>query len=250
MISLYQSADHQNVAYTNLTSGSMVQANQHLICHGNESMLLDPGGHKVYTRLFGELASIVPINTIKYLFFSHQDPDIVAAANGWLMVTDAKAYLSRLWLRFIPHFGVDDLVAQRIIAIPDEGMVVKLGGVELKLIAAHFLHSAGNFQVYDPVAKILYSGDLGASLGASYDFVTDFQAHISTMEGFHQRYIPSNRALRLWVNTVRELDIDTIAPQHGAMIQGKEMVAKFLDWLEGLECGLDLMGESFPIPGM
>ncbi len=247
MITLFEDSDHKNIFYSDLSVGTMVQANQHLIVHNSTGMLLDPGGHKVYTNLFARLSKAMPINGLKHLFFSHQDPDIIAAANGWLMITDAQAYLSAIWMRFIPHFGVDDLVVRKITAIPDEGMTVDVGGAPVKIIPAHFLHSAGNFQVYDPTAKILYSGDLGASLGQDYDIVEDFDAHLQYMEGFHRRYIPCNKALRMWVNTARQLDIDIIAPQHGAMLKG-EAVGRFLDWLEGLECGIDLMGESFPIP--
>ncbi len=32
-------------------TGRGVQANQHLIIHGKEAILLDPGGHKVYTKV-------------------------------------------------------------------------------------------------------------------------------------------------------------------------------------------------------
>ena len=59
------------------------------------------------------------------------------------------------------------------------------------MIPAHFLHSAGNFQVYDPVSKVLYTGDLGASIGMDYMDVTDFDAHLrigsalSPLEGFY-----------------------------------------------------------------
>jgi len=67
------------------------------------------------------------------------------------------------------------------------------------------------------------------------------------MRGFHQRYLPCAKALKMWVATVRQLDIETIAPQHGAIIQGKEMVEKFINWLADFDCGVDLMGESFPI---
>jgi len=56
-----------------------------------ESILLDPGGHKVHYDLMNEVSALVPINELKYLFFSHQDPDIVAAANAGLMLTDAVA---------------------------------------------------------------------------------------------------------------------------------------------------------------
>lgn len=165
MLELYADGDHKSIFANDLSIGSMVEANQHIIIHNREAMILDPGGHKVYTKLFAQLSSYCKASDIKYLFFSHQDPDIIAAANGWLMVTDAAALLSALWMRFIPHFGVDEYVINRIQPIPDQGMVITLGGVDLKVIPAHFLHSPGNFHLYDPVSKILYSGDLGASLG-------------------------------------------------------------------------------------
>ncbi|MBU0961173.1 MAG: MBL fold metallo-hydrolase, partial [Proteobacteria bacterium] len=165
-----------------------------------------------------------------------------------LMVTDAAALLSALWMRFIPHFGVDEYVINRIQPIPDEGMVVTVGGVDLKVIPAHFLHSPGNFHLYDPVSKILYTGDLGASLGADKDFVEDFDAHVMFMEEFHKRYIASSQPLKMWAKTARQLDIEIIAPQHGAMMAGKENVERFISWIDSLSCGVELMGDSFPIP--
>ena len=248
MLELYAEGEHKSIFANDLSVGSMVEANQHIIIHNGEAIILDPGGHKVYTKLFAQLSSYCRSSDIKYLFFSHQDPDIIAAANGWLMVTDAAALLSALWMRFIPHFGVDEYVVSRIQAIPDEGMVVTVGGVDLKVIPAHFLHSPGNFHLYDPVSKILYTGDLGASLGGEKDFIEDFDEHALLMEGFHKRYIASSQPLKMWANTARQLDIETIAPQHGAMISGKENVERFISWIDSLSCGVELMGDSFPIP--
>ena len=248
MITLFESGTHKNVFFNDLSSGHMVQANQHLIIEGNEGIILDPGGHKIQSKLFSHLSTLLPISGLKHIFFSHQDPDIIAAANAWLMVTDAQAYLSALWMRFIPHFGVDEYVVERIRPIPDEGMTISMGGKPLKFIPAHFLHSTGNFQVYDPTSKILYSGDLGASLGQSYDVVEDFDSHIQYMEGFHKRYMPTSKALKMWANMVRTLDIEIIAPQHGAIFPNKELSAKFIDWIDNLSCGLDLWGDSYKVP--
>lgn len=248
MISLFKSDSHCNVMFNDLATGAMVQSNQHIIVHDHEGILLDPGGHKVYSRLLSEMTAALPVSELKHIFFSHQDPDIVAAANGWLMVTDAEAHLSEVWMRFIPHFGVDKLVMERIKPIPDSGLTLRLGGVELKILPAHFLHSAGNFQIYDPVSKILYSGDLGASLGQTYDFVEDFDAHVELMEGFHKRYMPTAKALKMWVNMVRTLDIEIIAPQHGAVLGNRELVSQFIDWVDGLTCGVDEMADAFAIP--
>lgn len=246
---LYDDGVHRNVLLEDFGLGGLaVQANQHLIADGRDGIILDPGGHKIYSKVLAATIAVLGGTGLRYIFLSHQDPDIVAAANGWLMTTDATAYVSRLWMRFVPHFGLDHLVADRLLPIPDEGMVLDLGGARLIVLPAHFLHSPGNFQIYDPVAKILYSGDLGASLGQDYRFVDDFAAHVPFMEGFHRRYMASNSVLRAWARMVRGLDIETIAPQHGAIFRGKPQVRAFIEWCEGLACGVDLIGDVFKAP--
>jgi len=54
----------------------------------------------------------------------------------------------------------------------------------------------------------------------------------------------SNKICRLWAKMARSLDIEMIVPQHGARFVGKEMVGRFIDWVEQLECGVDLMTEK------
>ncbi|MEN8152908.1 MAG: MBL fold metallo-hydrolase [Acidobacteriota bacterium] len=243
---LYDNNGHKNVMFNDLAVGEMIQSTQHLIIDGDEAILLDPGGHKVYATLITEISKAVQsLSKIKYLFFSHQDPDIIASANAWLMMTDAKAYLPEIWIRFITHFGVDDIVLKQITPIQDSGTVISLNGKKLEVIPAHFLHSTGNFQIYDQESKILYSGDMGASFGQEYDFVESFEDHIQYIEGFHKRYIANNEVLKKWVSMIKKYDIETIAPQHGAVIKGKENIEKYFSWLETLKCGIDLMDDNF-----
>ncbi len=242
---IFDSEDHKVFLFEELTPASAVQANQYLIIHKDEAMILDPGGHKVQSKLFADISVLISPKQVRYIFLSHQDPDIVASINYWMMVTEAEALISKLWIRFLPHFGLDSKLEGRVIPIDDRGTRVTIGGdCELMILPAHFLHSPGNFQVYDPCSKILFSGDLGASLGQDYMFVEDFDDHVKYMEGFHRRYMASNRILKLWARMVRKLDINTIAPQHGAVFKGKEMVERLLSWLENLECGVDIMDEE------
>jgi flavorubredoxin len=78
--------------------------------------------------------------------------------------------------------------------------------------------------------------------------ITDFEAHIKKMKGFHQRYMCSNKVIRLWVNMVRQMDIDMIVPQHGRPMKGAA-VAEFIDWIDGLECGVDhFTQDNYRIP--
>ncbi|MEQ1564277.1 MAG: MBL fold metallo-hydrolase [Myxococcota bacterium] len=247
---LYEQDDHRNLLLAAVSAGEGVDTNQHLIIDGHEALLLDPGGAKLYSRV----ATLVSREReryeaeLKYVFLSHQDPDVVASVNGWLMTTGATGLISTLWKRFMPHFGCDKLVYSRLEGVPDEGMVIRLGSRELVLLPAHFLHSVGNLHLYDPTSKVLYTGDLGVSLGEDGREVEDFDAHVSHMRGFHERYMTNTGALRGWLKMARTLDVEIVAPQHGALFRGRPMVLRLFDWLETLECGYDRMKDVYRVP--
>jgi flavorubredoxin len=161
--------------------------------------------------------------------------------------------ISRIWARFVPHFS-SGYTAGRIIGVPDEGGTVQLGEAELVLLLACFLHSEGNFQVDDLVSKIRFSGDLGVSRlpgGQAGPLVRDLQTLLPLMQGFHRRYIVSNRVCRFWAHVARTLDIEMIVPRHRAPITGKPAVAAFIDWIEPLDCGIDLRTQdNYRVPDL
>ena len=122
-----------------------------------------------------------------------------------------------------------------------------IGGQKLEIIPAHYLHASANFHLYDREAKILFCGDVGAALlpaghgiwvGSRHgaDSVRAFDEHIQHARYFHQRWMPSNQAKKDWLDRVRELDIDILCPQHGAIYAG-ENVERFLNWFDGLTVG-------------
>jgi len=233
-----------------------VQSNQFLIIDHDQYLLLDPGGDLTYVPLTMELSRHIPVQELTYIFASHQDPDIIASLDKWLLHTRAQVICSKLWARFLPHLTANYLALsrgintyERIIALPDRGQSFAVGRCTLKAVPAHFLHSVGNFQLYDPLSKILFSGDMGASMLDDSGPVADFAAHVPSMLGFHRRYMASNKACRLWAAMVRGMDVEMIVPQHGRPFVGREMISAFLYWIENLECGLDLLGpEDYQLP--
>ena len=255
-IVLFDNGTHQCLLFDDLVSGEGVQSNQFLITDNEQYLLLDPGGDLTYTPLSLALSRHISVQELTYIFASHQDPDIIASLDKWLLHTRARIICSKLWARFLPHLTAGYLAIshgintfERIIALPDRGQVFPLGKCQLVAVPAHFLHSVGNFQLYDPVSKILFSGDMGASLVDDANPVRDFVNHVPNMEGFHRRYMASNKVCRLWVQMVRSMDVEMIVPQHGRPFVGKLMIDAFLDWIEALPCGIDLLGpEDYRLP--
>ena len=251
---LYDNNNHLVLTYTDLVTGDGIQTNQLVIINNGHSAIFDPGGDLTYMPLSMAVSKYVKVKDIDYIIATHQDPDIVSSLDKWLLYSDAKVIISRLWDRFIPHLVPGYMKEKgegRIIAVQDEGANIYLGDAQIKALPAHFLHSVGNLHFYDCTSKILFSGDVGASVGSddAAEPVTNFAAHIKSMEGFHRRYMVSNKVCRLWVNMIRNLDVEMIVPQHGRPFKGKEVISEFLYWLENLECGIDnLLQMQYTVP--
>lgn len=216
----------------------IIDTNEYLISHGDDSILLDPGGNEVFPAVFSALSNECDVRKISKIFASHQDPDIVSSLALWLEFNPAiKCYVSWLWQSFIPHFGGTN---ETFVPIPDNGLEIAVGGIRLQAIPAHYLHSSGNFHLYDPRAKMLFTGDVGAALlPPEMDglFVEKFDAHIRHAEGFHRRWMGSNQAKNDWCSRVANMDIDMLCPQHGAIYQGED-VKRFIDWFARLDVGV------------
>ena len=214
-IELYRDQHHACLMFSDLMQddGNAVQSNQFLIVDHDHGAIIDPGGNLAFNELLLTCSRFFTPQHLSYLIASHADPDIIASL--------------------------------------DRGGILPLGASELHLLPAHFLHSEGNFHFYDPISKILFTGDLGVSLTTgqlAQKAVTDLRDHIPLMEGFHRRYMVSNKVLRLWVAMARRLEISMLVPQHGAPLAGPA-IGQFFDWIERLNCGIDLMdARNYQLP--
>jgi flavorubredoxin len=236
---IYQNGAHQwaVIARDPAKPDCLIDTNEYLVIAGEQALLADPGGMEIFPEVLVALSTQFDPARITHLFASHQDPDIISSLALWLDFNPAiRCYLSRLWASFIPHFGG---TKETFIPLPDEGQAIPLGSLELRAVPAHYLHSSGNFHLYDPAARILFSGDVGAALlppGEDAVFVKDFDRHIRHAEGFHRRWMGSREAVLDWCERASQMDVDMLCPQHGAIYQGRD-VARFIDWFAGLDVG-------------
>ncbi len=246
---LLYSSDTHKVIWLGIDSEEekgIIQANQYLIINNGKGILLDPGGVHLFARVVAVVSRYIDLNDITTVLYSHQDPDVSSGIALWMGITDADIYISELWIRFLPHFGIVDY--KRIKPIEKKMPEVPLSsGSAVRFVPAHFLHSAGCYSFFDTASGILFSGDIGAAVFDSnfeYLVVEDFEKHIPLIEAFHRRYMGSEKAARLWASHVRALNTDMIAPQHGSIFRG-ENVEKFLSWFSGLKCGMDIIDEIY-----
>ena len=236
---IYENGNHKWAAITRDPDkpGYIIDTNEFLIINENQAMLTDPGGIEIFASVISAISAEFDPGHIVQLFASHQDPDVVSSLALWLDFNpEMKCYISWLWATFIPHFGGNN---ETIISIPDEGMPIMLGSLMLEAVPAHYLHSSGNFHLYDRKAKILFSGDVGAALLPENEnglFVKNFDQHIKHAEGFHRRWMGSNEAKLDWCGRADQLDIDMLCPQHGASYQGAD-VKRFINWFADLQIG-------------
>jgi len=222
----------------------VIDSNVYVVESNGDSALLDPGGFEIFPQVLAAMAEVVQPSSVRSAFVSHQDPDIASSLPLWNACNgNIEWHIPSLWEGFIRHYGA---LEAKFISIPDAGGSLVIGGRKLEIIPAHYLHASANFHVYDPEAKILFSGDVGAALLPSGHSIwvgrqgaesgKAFDEHIQHAKYFHQRWLPSNGAKKDWIDRVRQLEIDFLCPQHGAIYAG-ENVQRFLNWFDGLTVG-------------
>lgn len=155
---IYQDGDHRWLAIARDPNkpGYVIDTNEYVVADEEAALLLDPGGIEIFPAVFSALSGECDPTRLMGIFASHQDPDIISSLALWLeFKPDLKCYTSWLWSSFLPHFGG---ASETFVSIPDGGMTIKVGSLDLQAVPAHYLHSSGNFHLYDPKAKILFSG--------------------------------------------------------------------------------------------
>jgi len=232
---------------------SMLQLNVYLLRFpgqkGTLNYVIDPGSPIDYPYVTRKIAEIIgDISRVHICSINHQDPDVgmnavqIGTLNPKMLVITSED----TW-RLIQHMGLDHNRVR--FTEKFENNRVRLGeNRDLQFIKSPFCHFRGAFMTYDPVTRILYTGDLFGGLTTDRTRLNDLLASKKSWDGiaaFHEIYMPSKKALRLAVNEIRKLNPKPlfIAPQHGDII-GEELIDDFLVRMENLDVGLDLMIED------
>ena len=84
---------------------SFLSVNQYLIVQNGVGVLIDPGSEAIFDELYDAVSRHVEIENIKFVFLSHQDPDVSASITQWAISTKARFIMPSIWVRFMSHYG-------------------------------------------------------------------------------------------------------------------------------------------------
>ncbi|TAN53876.1 MAG: MBL fold metallo-hydrolase [Methylococcaceae bacterium] len=237
---LFRDTERQHAVYWLGTQAKAAfRCNVYLIVDGEEAILVDPGSKAAFPQIRRRVAQILPSERITGMILCHQDPDVAASFVDWLALDPAiKVYTTLRTQVLLPHYGCSGYA---FVDVGRNPLLRLSSGAELRFIEAPFLHFPGAFTTYDNACRFLFSGDIWGAISAEWRLVlSDFAGHAVKMDMFHIDYMASNIAARGFLRRLEGLDIQAIVPQHGSIIPAA-MVAQAKEYLEQLECGLDVV---------
>ena len=237
---LYEETDYK-VYWMGVPEENAFRTNVYLIVSGDECIIVDPGSRPYFDVLKKNIEELGLIDKVVGMILCHQDPDVAASMYDWLTLKpELKVISSARTNVLLPHYGIPEYDFYDVGESNNFKYKFK-SGKELQFIEAPFLHFPGAFATYDPSSEFLFSGDIWAAIDIDYQFiVSDFDEHTLKLDLFHIDYMASNIASSNFAKKLNDYDINTIVPQHGAIIPS-QFVPDAIEYLKDLQCGLDVI---------
>jgi len=211
------------------------------------NLLVDPGSSSDFAVVSSKVTSLLGgMNKLSALFINHQDPDVGSSSQviSARYAPHAAILCSEATWRLVMHLN---LPKDRFIdtdRYPD-GCRLPTGHVIVP-VPSPFCHFRGAVMLYDPLTRVLFSGDLfgGLTVEGAVGIWAD-ESDWSGMRAFHQTYMPTTRALARVVARIRALTppVEIIAPQHGRLLRGA-ILQRCLERIATLPVGLDVMEDD------
>lgn len=218
-----------------------LHCNPYLLIDEKEAVLFDPGSIPHFSIVFRKVLDLVNPSYISTICVNHQDPDVcgnLAVVEDLINRSDLKIVTHSSTTRLIKHYGI----SSQMYAVDkyDNKLVLSSGRV-LEFIHIPYLHSPFAIATYDIKTRTLFSGDLFGAISKDWDLFK-YNSSFASIDAWHECIAPNNQILKFHMERIEAIKIDRILPQHGSIIMGDD-VAKTIDHLKNLPCGLDLQSK-------
>jgi flavorubredoxin len=198
-------------------NGAVFSFNQYLI-EGDEPLLFHTGPRRMFPLVREAVASVLPVERLCYIGFSHVESDECGSLNEWLAIAPRAVPLCGTVAAMV---SIDDLADRRPRALAD-GEVLSLGRHSVRwLDAPHLPHAWECGFLTEETTSTLFCGDLFTQGGAGQPPVTESDI-LGPSEEFRQRmdYFSHTRNATALLEKLAATNPALLACMHGSAWQG------------------------------
>lgn len=191
--------------------------NQYLIVDDNP-LLYHTGLRQMFPLTCDAIASIMPVDKLRYVGFSHVEADECGALNNFLEVAP---HAEPLCGDIAAMVSISDMADRPPRAMAD-GETIELGRHSITWIATpHLPHGWECGHLYETATRTLFCGDLFTQPGAEHPAVTenDILEPSETMRTALDYYSHTTKAKAL-IDRLAEFEPEVLACMHGAAWRG------------------------------
>jgi len=236
-----------------------LHCNPYLIIDNDEAVVIDGGSRPDFATVMMKIlqTGIAP-NQIIALLYQHYDPDLCGSIPNFediIKRNDLKIISDSSNLMFIRHYSV----ATGLLPISKLNYQFRFSsGRTLQFVKTPYAHSGGSIVTFDETSGILFTSDLFGSLGLEWELFLKLRPEcmecvnrkecpskrtncpLDDILNFHKTVMPSCQALRYSLEQILDIPFTAIAPQHGSIIDNKEIMRYVFERLSTLEdVGID-----------
>jgi len=191
--------------------------NQYLVMD-DEPLLFHTGLRKMFPLVREAVASVLPVERLRYIAFSHVEADECGSLNEWLAVAPQSVPLCGMVAAMV---SINDLADRSSRAIAD-GESISLGTHSVRwLDAPHLPHSWECGFLTEEKTSTLLCGDLFTQGGADRPPLTESDI-LEPSEAFRQRmdYFSHTKNARALLEKLAATEPTTLACMHGSAWRG------------------------------
>lgn len=238
---------------------SGLHCNPYLIVDGDEAVVIDGGSRPDFATVMLKIlqAGITP-QQIKALIYQHYDPDLCGSAPNFedaIRQKDLRVISASENMMFIRHYSISSPV---VTLSKLKYQYEFSSGRTLQFIKTPYSHSGGSFMTFDPRTGVLFTSDLFGSYGVEWKLFLHLaddciecknlsrcprkrpNCPVNDILNFHRNIMTSTRALRYSLEQIAKMPFKILAPQHGSIIDDKEIIEYILKLLASLQdVGID-----------
>ena len=190
--------------------------NQYLI-RADEPFLFHCGGRALFPLVSEAAATIVPLETIRWISFGHVESDECGSMNLWLQTAPNAQVVHGAIACMV---SLNDL-ADRPPRALENNETLDIGGKQIRYIdTPHVPHAWESGLIFEETTKTLFTGDLFTQLGDGPALTDEsiVDAAIAAEEGFHAMALTPTTAST--IQALGELGAKRLAVMHGSCYQG------------------------------